>query len=62
MLLLPFYTVMSGVLIKGAVFLSPSALPKSSISMLIESKQNKKRRNATKPGFQRFNHVLIWQE
>ena len=23
---------------------------------------NKKRRNATKPGFQRFNQVLIWQE
>jgi len=23
---------------------------------------NKKRRNATKPGFQRFNKVLIWQE
>ena len=22
----------------------------------------KKRRNATKPGFQRFNRVLIWQE
>jgi len=23
---------------------------------------DKKRRNATKPGFQRFNQVLIWQE
>jgi len=23
---------------------------------------NKKRHNATKPGFQRFNQVLMWQE
>ena len=27
-----------------------------------ETFNNKKRRNATKPGFQRFNQVLIWQE
>jgi len=28
----------------------------------IKTLGNKKRRNATKPGFQRFNQVLIWQE
>ena len=25
-------------------------------------KLDKKRRNATKPGFQRFNQVFMWQE
>ena len=28
----------------------------------LDIKDNKKRRNATKPGFQRFNQVFMWQE
>ena len=32
------------------------------IGVYVNKIKNKKRRNATKPGFQRFNQVLIWQE
>jgi len=32
------------------------------IKHLIYPNINKKRRNATKPGFQRFNQELMWQE
>jgi len=32
------------------------------LKMYFNIKYNKKRRNATKPGFQRFNQVLMWQE
>jgi len=32
------------------------------LQMLKNKKWNKKRRNATKPDFQRFNQVLRWQE
>jgi len=34
----------------------------SIINNITKLNEYEKRRNAKKPGFQRFNHVLMWQE
>jgi len=48
-----FGNVRSGVLFIGQLYFNGAER---------HSYYNKKRRNATKPGFQRFNQVFMWQE